>query len=173
MPRGVSRPPARTDLTAEKVRSLLDYDPGTGVFRWKVQRGRCVKPGAVAGSIFWSGHSRYIRITIDDVRYMAHRLAWLHVSGEWPVSLIDHRDGNSLNNSIANLRPASNLENARNNSGRGYCKCRFRYVAYVYVLGKMVNLGTFATEDEAKEARRVGAEKYFGEFSSSHRGQSL
>ena len=35
-------------LTAKRLRELLDYDPDTGVFRWKVRRQR-IKIGSIAG----------------------------------------------------------------------------------------------------------------------------
>lgn len=86
-------------LTVERLRELLDYDPETGVFRWKEPRRKC-RVGEVAGSLRKDG---YVKIQVDGRFYQAHRLAWLCVYGVWP-SAIDHIDGNRANNAIANLR---------------------------------------------------------------------
>ena len=62
-----------TVLTAERLRELLNYDPLTGVFSWRVNgRGRS-GVGTVAGG---SNH-KYKRIAIDKKEYFVHRLAWL------------------------------------------------------------------------------------------------
>jgi hypothetical protein len=46
--------------------------------------------------------------------FLAHRLAWLMVNGDWPENEIDHINGNKCDNSIKNLRHVSRLQNARN-----------------------------------------------------------
>ena len=107
---------SRNDLTAAYVRSILDYDPETGWFRWKwrddlrrCDNARCA--GNVAGAQDGNG---YHRIRIDGRRYKAHRLAWLIVTGAWPAEQIDHRNGVRDDNRVANLREATNRENGRN-----------------------------------------------------------
>jgi len=101
-------------ITQERLKELLHYDPDTGVFRWKVNRGG-VKAGDVAGSI--DGHG-YLRIRMDGKIYSAHRLAWLYVYGEFPPNLIDHINGVITDNRISNLRPASRKQNGENLSLR-------------------------------------------------------
>jgi hypothetical protein len=79
------------ELTAERLREVLNYNPGTGVFTWRVQTGRRAPVGAIAGCITWYG---YIAIKIDCCRHLAHRLAWFYVTGAWPKDQIDHINGN-------------------------------------------------------------------------------
>jgi hypothetical protein len=98
-------------LTADRLRELLEYDPETGVFRWKEARAPNAKAGDEAGFIHRDGY-RYIRI--GQRQYAAHRLAWLYVTGEWPASHLDHRDMERTNNSLGNLRPASHSQNQAN-----------------------------------------------------------
>ena len=77
----VARKPA---LTAARLRELLDYDPATGIFRWRIL-GRQFNPheGEEAGALSTCrGNSIVIRI--DYRMYHANRLAWLYVYGEWP-----------------------------------------------------------------------------------------
>lgn len=100
-----------TNLTHSDLVRLLDYNPETGLFTWKAKR--CgTKHGSVAGSIDPS-HG-YRRIKIDGHLYLAHRLAWFYVCGEWPAHEIDHIDRARANNRIANLRPATRSENQCN-----------------------------------------------------------
>src|SRR5258708_38186814 len=74
-------------LTQERLRELLDFDPATGVFVWAVNRngGRGIVSGTRAGSVKPCGsNKRYRYIKIDDVDYLAKRLAWFWTHGRWP-----------------------------------------------------------------------------------------
>jgi len=102
----------RQNVNAETVRGLFDYSPDSGVFVNKVTRGNKRK-GTVAGII---DHTGYVRITINRVPYLAHRLAWLYVYGEWPAKDIDHKNRNRSDNRITNLRLADKSENQFNKS---------------------------------------------------------
>ncbi|UGO56005.1 putative HNH endonuclease [Escherichia phage JLBYU40] len=97
-------------ITQDRLKELLDYDPLTGVFRWKVSRGR-VSKGSIAGTEVWVSDN-YIRleIRIDGKRYKAHQLAFLYVYGYIPEE-IDHKDRNPLNNAIDNLLDSSKSRN--------------------------------------------------------------
>jgi hypothetical protein len=90
-----------TPLTANEVRHLLDYDPATGVFRWRVKPGRRVAAGAETGCVSNYG---YKVIGIKGRVYQASRLAWLYVTGEWPEHDVDHANGDTADNRWDNLR---------------------------------------------------------------------
>lgn len=152
-----------TDSQAFRARvfELLDYDELSGLFRWKVSRKRNqVKAGSTAGSLRLNG---YISIGIDGKTVYAHRLAWLVIHGEWPTCSLDHIDGDPTNNAIANLREATQAENAQNvrrpisNSsgvtGVHWHKQIKRWQAYVTVNGKRISAGCYGTKEEATAAR--------------------
>lgn len=106
---------ATADLTAQRLRTLLNYDPETGVFTWIAKSAPRANTlvGSVAGTVIDGG---YIRVTVDRRFYRAHRLAWLYMTGEWPLADIDHINGQPSDNRWANLRdvPRSvNLQNRR------------------------------------------------------------
>ena len=167
-------------ITAAELRSALHYDPLTGVFTW---REKPEKPkwwntkyaGKVAGGQGTSGrNTTYLTIRIGGRRYYAHRLAWLYVHGEWADGVIDHINGDGLDNRIANLRLASNAQNLANrgrqkNNASGYKGVHFeawtgRYKARIQHGGKSYNLGRFDTPEEAHEAYKKAAAERFGEF---------
>ena len=95
------------DLTAERLRELLHYDESTGVFVWKQSRGSRAKAGTVAGRLNTTG-SRQIEIAGRD--YLARRLAWLYVFGEWPKEKIAPANGDQDDCRIDNLWPFSDFQ---------------------------------------------------------------
>jgi hypothetical protein len=161
----------------ELVHQLLDYDPVTGVFRWRKRAktgttadGWNAKfAGEIAGRIDTNG---YISISILNTRYRAHRLAWLYVYGEPVPNLIDHEDTNRQHNWIRNLRVATKVENAEysrlysaNKSGvKGVLCLHGRFRAKITHNGVVHYLGMFSTLEEAAAARREAAERLHGSF---------
>jgi hypothetical protein len=103
-------------LTAERLRELLDYDPETGRFIWRKDHptAKHIKAGSVAGTKNGRG---YWVIGVAGAKYVAHRLAWLYVTGEWPAHLVDHENGDRLDNRFANLREATDSQNNFNRGG--------------------------------------------------------
>ena len=108
-------------LTAEMVRRALDYDPATGLLSWRhrddvlprVNKRLAGKPAGCG-----DGQYGYLSVRLHDRLYQAHRLIWLHVTGNWPADVIDHIDGNPINNAWSNLRPATRAQNSRNRRSR-------------------------------------------------------
>lgn len=99
-------------LTADRLREVLSYDPIDGLFRWRIATSTCVKVGATAGSLskVWG----YIELRLDKRLHKAHRLAWLYMTGEWPIFEIDHRDTDRANNRWDNLRDVPHSVNQQN-----------------------------------------------------------
>jgi hypothetical protein len=162
----------KNDITAEAVRSLLDYDAKTGFFTWRNPHAcSSRKAGDVAGSVSPSG---YLIITIGKSGYKAHRIAWLHHFGDWPQSIIDHADGNRLNNAISNLRECDQSQNCANMKvtrrsstglkGAYWHKKDQRFISKIRVRGKYINLGYHQTAEQAHSAYVAAAQKYHGEF---------
>lgn len=158
---------ATVDLTAQRLREALEYDPETGLFVWKI-RTRGAKLGAIAGATA----GRYIVIRLDKRLYYAHRLAWLHVYGEWPKALVDHMNGSGTDNRINNLRHADKRTNAENQK-RGYGRTGLLGVtagrtpetwrAQITVSGRTKWLGTYDTPEAAHQAYLTAKRK-------AHRG---
>lgn len=143
-------------LTAERLREVLCYDPEVGVFTWIADHQRR-RAGDVAGSRQSNG---YRGIMVDGVRYGAHRLAWLYVTGRWPVVEIDHEDTNRGNNAWLNLREATHAQNHQNKRkahagsqsgllGVGWRKDTNQWYAAIQINGVRRYLGLFTDKHEA------------------------
>lgn len=160
-------------LQLERLREALAYDPITGIFTWKVQTGRRIKVGDVAGHTTPRG---YIIISIDGQRFMAHRLAWFYEHGEWPAGDLDHKNTFARgNNSIANLRPATRRQNNGNSrtprtntsgfKGVYWSRGAKKWAAQIRVAsGRQKYLGLFERKEDAAAAYKTAAEREFGEF---------
>ncbi len=160
----------KEDLTQEYLKSILYYNEDTGNFTWldtknARQRG-CV--GWFAGG----KASDYIRIGVNGKSHMAHRLAWLYVTGSWPEDEIDHINNVGEDNRFSNLRCCSHAENMRNFKTysnnllgvKGVRKRGNRYEARIQVEGKPSFLGSFKTIEEAEQVIRLAREEHHGEF---------
>jgi hypothetical protein len=159
----------------EELRQILSYDPKTGVFTWRVgsPRGGRQIAGNVAGNL---GVEGYRHIRIKKRLYLAHRLAWLYVTGDWPGGDIDHKNGVPGDNRFANLREVTHAANMQNSKRRKHNTSGFkgvrlsaakknkRWFATIQKDGRMVYLGTFPTPEEAHAAYRKAAEVHHGEF---------
>lgn len=158
-------------LTAARLREVLDYNPETGVFRWRVNRRGFVRAGDVAGTINGSG---YRQIRVDRTIHNAARLAWLHVHGEFPPHEVDHRNLVRNDDRLVNLRPATHGQNTANQRKRSDNASGFKGVslhsrtgkwqAHVRARGEHRYLGLFASAEEAAIAYRVAAAELHGEF---------
>lgn len=149
-------------LTQKRLKELLCYDPGTGVFTNLISRSPSAVAGAVAGWI--DIHNGYIQIQIDGRNYPSHRLAWLYVYGEFPIHEIDHTNGKRDDNRIVNLRAVTSSENSKNSkirstntsgiTGVSWCKNSNKWMVQISDNKKQINLGRFSDKFEAICARK-------------------
>lgn len=152
-------PKNHPDLTAERLRELLAYDPETGIFTRRIAAGGAIA-GTKAGTLDSHG---YVQIKINSTLHLAHRLAWLYVHGLWPENHLDHRDRIPSHNWIKNLRPATYEENQQNASIRkdntsGYVGVSFfkrtnRWRVQIQVKGKKISVGYYQSIEDAIAAR--------------------
>lgn len=159
-------------ITHKKLLEMFSYDDVLGIFKRRSVSRKSLSIGEVAGCVHKSGG--YVHIKINGFAYMAHRLAWLYVNGDWPSGHIDHIDGNRTNNAISNLRDVSrsiNLQNQkRAHAGKKYglplgvhLSGGGRFMAQLRVQGKNKSFGTFDTPElayaaylQAKESHHPG-----------------
>lgn len=158
-------------LSVDELRALLEYSPETGEFTWLVSTSRA-RRGYGAGSKRFDGRSV---ISINGRRYMAHRLAWLWMTGRWPDAEIDHINRDPTDNRWANLRQATRGQNAINvdytlrkrDLPRGVHRAsdsRCLFTAVISINGRNKHLGRFSTVEEASAAYLEAAAKRHGEF---------
>ena len=175
----------------EHLRDALEYDPETGVLKWKP------KQGGTPQDARWNGRNAgmpatclnthgYIHISFTDpdgnrFKLRAHRVIFAIVEGRWPV-LLDHRNGVRTDNRWENLRDTDTSGNNRNRravlsaSGfKGVCR-RDRsdnWHAQITVEDKAIHLGAFGCPKQAAQAYDRAAVKHFGQFAMTNAGMGL
>ena len=156
----------------ERLQEVLDYNPETGLFTWKMRRSHNAKAGDTAGVVANTG---YIFLSIDNRKYLAHRVAWLFATGSDPGGFdIDHRDRDRANNRFHNLRlatPAENLSNSKTrvDSSTGLKGVHFykrvgKWTAGIRIDGVKKHLGYFEDPVEAHRAYQKAALELKGDF---------
>lgn len=159
-------------ITQERLRQVMNYSPDTGLFTWSIGKGTA-KAGDIAGTPQSTG---YVFIRIDGIKYLAHRLAFLYMTGKWPEACVDHINHVRTDNRWANLRPASRADNSKNASryasnssghhGVSWKKRDKSWIARICVDGRHIHLGSFRNVESAVAARKE-AERMHG-FHANH-----
>ena len=156
-------------MTHELALKWFEYKDG--LLYWKVNRGTR-KVGDLVGAINGKNKSGYYKsgITINGTRnyYTMHRLIYLYHHGYLP-KILDHIDGNRLNNNIENLRPATHSQNNFNraigkNNTSGYKNITRTKCNSWQVIIAGIYIGCYKKLNEAKaaaeEARNEIAREY-------------
>ena len=180
----------------EDLKALLDYDPETGKLLWKKRdvsmfvfdsqrhtgkRRYSAERACNMWNTRYAGKEAlnvpnnwgYLHGSINGRNEMAHRVIWKMMTGTSP-EIVDHINGNKLDNRLCNLREATptlssiNRSIAINNKsgviGVFWNTGRKRWRAQISMDGKQCNLGEFDTKEEAIAARRAAeiALNFFG-----------
>lgn len=158
-------------LSAERLRELVTYDPSSGHFTWKITINNKSRKGMRVGCA--NSHAYHL-IGIDGRLHVAHKLAWLYMTGAWPDSDIDHENTNKKDNRWSNLRLASRSRNMANTGPRrdntsgfkgvSWVEKRSKWMAQIRVNGRNRFLGYFICPEEAHAAYMTAAKDAFGEF---------
>jgi len=150
-------------MTPEHLKSILHYNPETGILTHKrLQR--------VMGTPMLGGH---LRVHLLGKNWLVHRLIWLYMTGEFPENEIDHINCKPADNRWKNLRLAShgqNRANSRVNKGtvsglKGAYQSGNRWRASIKDGGQQRHLGSYATPEEAHAVYCKAADILHGEFS--------
>ena len=152
------------------ILDIYDYfEYRNGELFWKKTNSPRAKIGSQAGYL----RKGYKNIGFNLKEYPTHHIVFFMFKGYLP-KMIDHIDGNRLNNKIENLREANFNENARNSkkpsnntSGyKGVCwnKTKKKWQANITINNKLFFLGRFDNKELAYKAYCNAATKHFGEF---------
>lgn len=168
----------------------LIYDPESGTLTWKprlpedcaTSRACSIWNAKYAGMEAGNIHDDHVNrkrnyITFRSRKYLSHRICWEMHHGQIPAGMtIDHIDQNPLNNSISNLRLATQLEQKRNlplsssnssgTTGVNWCNKTKSWKARIGVHKKSIELGSSKNIEEAIRMRK-DAEKLYG-FHENH-----
>jgi hypothetical protein len=147
---------------------------------WRSNNYTQHQDGQVAGSIVQNKnkHVRYRVISVPWVKsnVLAHHIAWVLYFLNWPENIVDHKDGDGLNNAIHNLRLVTSSQNMMNRRANTKSKLKIKNVSYacdgrkkpyhaevkkdgVHVLNKY-----FYTLDEAKDAAKKARLEHHMEY---------
>jgi hypothetical protein len=147
-----------TEEEKQWLKDNLRYDSETGNLLWTTPSLRGRRKKDLVGSINGSGYM-WLNGNIDRKQFMYanHRVVWFLNYGSVP-KMLDHIDGDKLNNKVENLRPATNGLNSRNRLSYGSCKFKGVYIVGDKYRcqgskgGKLTHVGYFKTPEEAARA---------------------
>ncbi len=146
-----------------QLKARFQYDHESGEIQSKSRRSPCGKYASV-GHLNANG---YIDICVMGKTIKGHRVAWFLVHGVWPSQYldIDHMNGIKHDNRMTNLRLVSRTINAQNRKNAWSKKANKLIGVYfiaskkqkpwraaLKVMGRLMDLGQFETEEEAYSA---------------------
>ena len=152
----------KAPFTKEFLLQLFDYSPELGILIWKNHwhyPTHCAIKDQIVGHVAPHFYGLiYRRVRISHKNYMVHHIIYFLETGLWP-EIIDHIDGNGLNNHISNLRHSTSRKNQQNRKshrrggliGASFRKRENKWISQISILGKKYILGRFTTELEAHE----------------------
>jgi hypothetical protein len=157
-------------ITQERLKHLMRYEDGK--LYWVRPTANWMRSGIEVG---YRTNTGYRVAGVDKQSIMLHRLVFLYHHGYTP-EIVDHIDGDKLNNRIENLRPATraqNNQNARtrkdNKSGQKGVRWREdqqKWIVTITVDKKKHHLGYYTAFEDAQNAYLIAAQQLHGEFAT-------
>lgn len=173
-------------LTPAELGKLLRYDADTGRLYWRERQEDDIASGRRSTRVRicrnWNaryfGKEAFTNLSkrgyytgvVACRRYYAHRVAWAIYYGVHAGEVIDHINGDGLDNRIVNIRSATHEMNSQNlklyvTNKTGYHGVwwdapRKKYLAHIKHAGKRVHLGRYALLEDAVSARKSAEERY-------------
>jgi len=160
--------------TRQQIQDALDVDVHGGAVFIKPRSGKGharSRDGQRAGWIRnrrGGSQDRQIDFRIDgyNFRVSEHWLIWFWAKGRWPDyprEEIDHRDNDSLNNTISNLRLSTRKQNGHNSRLRKSSKTGYKWVQR-HGDGYSFRMSGYKTAEAAHAAARKAARDLHGDF---------
>lgn len=165
----------RPDLEYLKSRLLVDVSLGL-VYWLDATKHHSRLAGLEAGCKCKGGGNKrkmYWVVRVNSTSIKRSHIVFLFATGRWPTDQIDHINGNSLDDRIANLREATQTQNAWNHKGRAKKSTTpmgvrelssGRFQARISVEKRQISIGTFHTQEQASEAYQQKRKEFFCEY---------
>lgn len=160
---------------------LFRYDSDTGkLFKIREASGKLCNPEREISTVA----NGYLQVGITDSNglmklFYVHQVIYYMLSGVEPLQIVDHMDGDTLNNRFPNLRLTTEAVNQRNRGmnrnnksgfvGVSWDKRKSKWMAHITIDGKNKNLGRYDSPEEAYQARL----EYVGKFNLANLGGGI
>lgn len=165
---------AKSAKLPDRATLRAHFSDAGNTIRWVLPTNRRVKVGQLAEQQDTSG---YLRVALHGRTYRVHNVLWVLRNGDIPDGfLLDHEDGNRLNNSAGNHRLATIPQNCQNSRLRtdntsGVKGVRFdpekrKWRAEIRADGRYHNLGRFGCAAEAEAAVTAARVRLHGQFAN-------
>lgn len=158
-------------ITKEYLHTLYDYKDGK--LFWKVNKGTA-KVGDEVG--YFDG--RYFSCKLNSKKKQVSRLIFTYHYGYEP-QIVDHINGNKLDNRIENLRGATSLENNHNRciainnksgiKGVSFSSQMNKWKTQITINYKQIHLGYYEDKDLAELVVSEARNKYHKSFACDGR----
>jgi hypothetical protein len=162
-------------INTKLIRQYFSYNKSTGELRWKKVDSRRVKVGDMVGCSVKAEDGR-ITVGFKGRLIRAHIIVWAHVTGQWPLHRIDHKNRIASDNRWNNLRPVDQSQNMANitrpnkANTSGYRGVSFvpetgKWKARIKCRGKTFVIGSFENKEIAFNAYKKASVNLRGQFS--------
>ena len=166
-------------LSQQELQELLNYDPKSGLLTWKVRPESTFanKQSWAAWNTKYSNKPAFTSVNqqgyrvgaINNVVLRAVRVIYILMTDTVP-EIIDHIDGNRLNDSWVNLRNVDAAANQKNMkkfttnksgvTGVYWDKSKNKWKVTIGHNGKSIQIGRFDCINDAINARKLAETKY-------------